>query len=124
MCALFLTELNGNSLQIILCLERKETSEIYSLTEDCHPQNLSLKPSGFHHLFVCCERVNSLCSPGWPLADELPASAGVSGLSHLPSFQMIFSDLGACTELCRGDWDCAQGDQCVSTGCGQVCVTS
>ncbi|XP_041519851.1 protein Wfdc21-like [Microtus oregoni] len=32
--------------------------------------------------------------------------------------------LGACTELCRGDWDCAQGDQCVSTGCGHVCVTS
>ncbi|XP_055476529.1 protein Wfdc21-like [Psammomys obesus] len=29
-----------------------------------------------------------------------------------------------CAELCRGDWDCGPGEQCVSTGCSHVCTTN
>nr|BAC81506.1 WDNM1-like protein [Rattus norvegicus] len=32
--------------------------------------------------------------------------------------------LGTCAELCSGDWDCGPGEQCVSTGCSNVCATS
>ncbi|KAM5150903.1 protein Wfdc21-like [Callospermophilus lateralis] len=31
--------------------------------------------------------------------------------------------LGACAELCRGDWDCGPGEHCVSTGCGHDCAS-
>ncbi|XP_051014111.1 protein Wfdc21-like [Acomys russatus] len=30
--------------------------------------------------------------------------------------------LGTCVELCKGDWDCEPGEQCVSNGCSHVCI--
>uniref|UniRef100_A0A4X2LFN6 WAP domain-containing protein n=1 Tax=Vombatus ursinus TaxID=29139 RepID=A0A4X2LFN6_VOMUR len=30
--------------------------------------------------------------------------------------------LGACVELCGGDWDCEPEERCVSNGCGHVCT--
>uniref|UniRef100_A0A8C6A277 WAP domain-containing protein n=1 Tax=Marmota marmota marmota TaxID=9994 RepID=A0A8C6A277_MARMA len=38
-------------------------------------------------------------------------------------FQLVCSNLGACAELCRGDWDCGPGEHCVSTGCGHDCAS-
>ncbi|XP_027718130.1 protein Wfdc21-like [Vombatus ursinus] len=32
------------------------------------------------------------------------------------------SFLGACVELCGGDWDCEPEERCVSNGCGHVCT--
>ncbi|XP_005077123.1 protein Wfdc21 [Mesocricetus auratus] len=32
--------------------------------------------------------------------------------------------LGTCAELCKGDWDCAEGEQCVSNGCSNICAMS
>ncbi|CAH6775818.1 Wfdc21 [Phodopus roborovskii] len=32
--------------------------------------------------------------------------------------------LGTCAELCKGDWDCGEGEQCISSGCSNICATS
>ncbi|XP_068946065.1 protein Wfdc21-like [Petaurus breviceps papuanus] len=30
--------------------------------------------------------------------------------------------LGSCLELCDGDWDCEEHEECISNGCGHQCV--
>ncbi|KAM5272806.1 protein Wfdc21-like [Ctenodactylus gundi] len=46
------------------------------------------------------------------------------GVQELQAAVRPFQLLGSCAELCRGDWDCEQGEQCVSSGCSHVCTTN
>ncbi|XP_004870732.1 protein Wfdc21-like [Heterocephalus glaber] len=46
------------------------------------------------------------------------------GVQELQAAVRPLQLLGTCAELCKGDWDCGPGEQCVSSGCSHTCAAS